>query len=344
MTHVHAECSLLPEAPLEVEPQLSDGELLRRFATASDAAAFETLVQRHGPMVLGVCRRVLHDTHTAEDAFQATFLVLVRKARAIRRPELLGNWLYGVAYRVASRARTQKTTTPKTTRSDHEMWTAVMPNHDATSEIERRELQRLLDEELQRLPSAYRQPLVLCYLQGKTHAEAARLLGWPLGSMASRLATARDKLRARLNRRGLSTSAGLFAAILFANTARASVPRSLVTDTVRAAMSEAARQAAASATASSTALRLARSVRREMNLHVVKIALSVLASLVAVGLLAVRTACLASSNESLRQASANMWIKSGAAPVSSVLATTSARPPDATPAQQPRRHCGRDSH
>ena len=167
-----------------VEP--SDRELLSRFSAHEDADAFEQLVRRHGPMVLSVCRRMLRDSHAADDAFQATFLVLVRKASSIRRPGLLGNWLYGVAYRIAFRARLQSAQ-----RVDHEMRTSTMPDVDHTHEVERRELQEVLDEELSGLPKAYRDPLVLCYVQGKSHVEAARLLGCPVGSISGRLATAR---------------------------------------------------------------------------------------------------------------------------------------------------------
>lgn len=173
---------------------LTDGELLRRFAQRHEEAAFSALLRRHGPMVLSVCRRVLRRTHDAEDAFQATFLVMVEKAQELRRPELLSNWLYGVAYRTALHARRRAAR-----RSEREREAAAMCSDAASDrEIESRELRRVLDEELHRLPQKYRAPLVLCYLEGKTNEEAARLLGWPSGSMSYRLARGRELLRGRL--------------------------------------------------------------------------------------------------------------------------------------------------
>ncbi len=186
-------------------------------------------------MVLSVCRRVLQDAHAAEDAFQATFLVLVHKAGAIRQPELLGSWLYGVASRTALRARAQAAQ-----RVDHEMRTVVMSESDEPSDVERRELQGVLDEELSRLPSRLRDPLVLCYLQGKTLVEASGVLGCPPGSLSGRLAAAREQLRIRLRRRGVVTSAAFFAALLLESTARSEVPAALISATVRAATAAAA--------------------------------------------------------------------------------------------------------
>jgi RNA polymerase sigma-70 factor (ECF subfamily) len=175
---------------------LGDGELLERFVRRHEEAAFAALVQRHGPMVLSVCRRVLRRSHDAEDAFQATFLVLAEKAHRLRRPELLANWLYGVAYRTALHARQRSAR-----RSERERGAARMIALDGDPGSEPRELRRVLDEELHRLPEKYRAPLVLCYLEGKTNEEAARLLGWPSGSMSYRLARGRDLLRQRLESR-----------------------------------------------------------------------------------------------------------------------------------------------
>ena len=212
------------------ESESSDESLLRQFSVHGDAQAFEQLVVRHGPMVLGVCRRMLRDSHAADDAFQATFLVLVRRATSLRQPELLGNWLYGVAYRIAARARLQSVR-----RADHELRFPTMPETNQTQEVERRELQEVLDEELNQLPREYRDPLVLCYLQGKTNAEAAQLLGCPVGSISGKLSAAREKLRSRLKRRGLVASAGLFGASLLTSTARSEVPLPLLRATVDAA-------------------------------------------------------------------------------------------------------------
>jgi RNA polymerase sigma factor (sigma-70 family) len=176
---------------------LTDTELLKRFAQRHEEAAFAALLRRHGPMVLSVCRRVLHNSHDAEDAFQATFLVMIEKAAQLRKPELLANWLYGVAYRTALHARQRAAR-----RSEREREAVAMSSDPVShSETESRELRHVLDEELQRLPDKYRAPLVLCYLEGKTNEEAARLLGWPSGSMSYRLARGRELLRERLQGR-----------------------------------------------------------------------------------------------------------------------------------------------
>lgn len=231
-----------------------DGTLLQNFTDQGDARAFEQLVVRHGPMVLGVCRRMLRDAHAADDAFQATFLVLVRKATTLQQPEQLGNWLYGVAYRIAARARLQSVR-----RADHELRFSTMPETNHTQDVERRELQEVLDEELNRLPREHRDLLVLCYLQGKTNAEAARMLGYPAGSISGKLATAREKLRSRLKRRGVVASAALFGTLLLSSTARSAVPAPLLRATVDAAMSTAAGSLAVG-TVSSHVAELAQSV------------------------------------------------------------------------------------
>ncbi len=175
---------------------LTDGELLERFVRQHEEAAFAALVQRHGPMVLSVCQRVLRHSQDADDAFQATFLVLAQKAHRLRRPGLLANWLYGVAYRTALHARQHAAR-----RSEREREAAKRIVLSDDPERKRLALRRVLDEELHRLPEKYRAPLVLCYLEGKTNKEAARLLGWPSGSMAHRLARGRDLLRKRLEAR-----------------------------------------------------------------------------------------------------------------------------------------------
>jgi RNA polymerase sigma factor (sigma-70 family) len=211
--------------------QLTDGQLLERFARRQDEAAFAVLVKRHGPMVLAVCRRLLQNAHDADDAFQATFLVLVRKAGSIAQPELLGNWLYGVAYRVAVKARIRAAR-----RSEHERRAPAMRLEDPMSEVNGRELRSVLDAEMNHLPEKYRVPLVLCYLEGKTNEEAARQLGWPTGSISGRLARAREMLRKRLVRRGLALSVGAFAMLLSKNAAAAAVPETLLDCTVRGAV------------------------------------------------------------------------------------------------------------
>src|SRR6266498_2094287 len=173
---------------------LTDGQLLESFLSGNDEAAFEVLVRRHGPMVWGVCRRVLRDHHDAEDAFQATFLVLVRKAASVVPRELVGNWLYGVAYRTATsakamnaRRRVKERSAAKPEACEEAAWTDVRP---------------LLDEELSRLPDKYRIPIVLCDLEGETRREAARQLGWPEGTLSTRLRAGRHLLAKALARRG----------------------------------------------------------------------------------------------------------------------------------------------
>src|SRR5262249_55050979 len=153
---------------------LPDAELLERFVRRHEEAAFAALVKRHGPMVLSVCRRVLRHSQDAEDAFQATFLVLAEKDHRLRRPELLANWLSGGPYRPALHARQRAAR-----RNERERGAAKMIALDGDLGSEPRELRRVLDEELHRLPEKYRAPLVLCYLEGKTNEEAALLLGWP---------------------------------------------------------------------------------------------------------------------------------------------------------------------
>ncbi len=188
-------------AELRAFDALCDRELLEWFVQRKAEAAFAALVRRHGPMVLSVCRRVLRNSHDADDAFQATFLVLAEKAHRLSRPELLANWLYGVAYRTALHARQRSAR-----RDEREREAAKMIVRSSDPESDAQELRAILDEELHRLPEIYRAPLVLCYLEGKTNEEAARLLGWPSGSMSHRLARGRDLLRERLEARlvGLS--------------------------------------------------------------------------------------------------------------------------------------------
>src|SRR5262245_26755608 len=198
-----------------------DAALLERFARHRDEAAFAELVRRHGPMVLGVCRRVLGHEHDAEDAFQATFLVLARKAGSIRRGEALGGWLYEVAAHIALRARADAAR-----RRAHERQAAPMPTtHDDAA---LRALQPLLDEELRRLPEQDRRLLVLCYLQGKTHQQAARELGCPPGSVSRRVGHALDMLRERLGRRGVPLAGALLATALAAEGSASSVSAALV--------------------------------------------------------------------------------------------------------------------
>jgi RND family efflux transporter MFP subunit len=213
----------------------TDVQLLERFAEQRDEDAFAALVQRHAPMVLGVCGRLLRDANDAEDAFQATFLVLVRKARSISRPNLLANWLYGVARRTALAAKTRAA-------KRHRKEQVVVDNAtaDPSSAAVWADLRPVLDEEVSRLPARYRVPFVLCYLEGRTNEEAAQLIGCPKGTVLSRLSWARERLRKRLTRRGLAPTAALPAAALSSSAVRAVVPPALARTTVEAALAFAA--------------------------------------------------------------------------------------------------------
>jgi RNA polymerase sigma factor (sigma-70 family) len=208
----------------------SDPELLRRFVDHRDEGAFAALLERHGPLVLGVCRRVLGDPHAAEDAFQATFLILARKANSICKQESLAAWLHRVALNLA---RTAVAGTAR--RRTHERQAALRTQPARTDDFALVDWQPLLHEEVDRLPQKYRTPVVLCYFEGKTHAEAARALGWPLGTVKGRLARARDLLRARLARRGITLSAACFAAILTPDV-QATVPAALPVSTLKAVL------------------------------------------------------------------------------------------------------------
>jgi RNA polymerase sigma factor (sigma-70 family) len=180
---------------------LSDADLLRRWSADRDPAAFEVLLWRHGPMVLGVCRRVLGPSADVEDAFQATFLALVQAAGSVHIRKAVGSWLHTVAYRVALRARTLAISRPPSSRPEPPAL------DDPAGALARQELREVVDEEVSRLPERYRAAVVLCYLEGRTNEEAARELGRPVGTVASRLARARELLRGRLVRRGLAPSA-----------------------------------------------------------------------------------------------------------------------------------------
>jgi RNA polymerase sigma factor (sigma-70 family) len=215
---------------------LRDGELLGRFVERRDEAALAALVNRHGPMVWGVCRRLLGH-HDAEDAFQATFIVLVKKASSIGHRELVGNWLYGVAHQIALQAR-------RAASRRKEVQVTEMPDAEAPQD-RWHDLQPLLDEELSRLPDHYRAVIVLCDLEGKTRKEVAAQLGCPEGTVASRLVRARSMLARRLTQRGVALSGGVLAAALSRNVASAGVPASVVSSTIKAANLCAAGQAAA---------------------------------------------------------------------------------------------------
>jgi RNA polymerase sigma factor (sigma-70 family) len=207
----------------------TDGQLLDAFIARRDEGAFELLLRRHGPMVLGVCRRLL-SAHDAEDAFQATFLVLVRKAASIVPREMVANWLHGVAYNVARKVRALNAR-----RQAKERQVMVVPERCAAPQDLWQDLQPLLDQELNGLPDKYRLPVVLCDLEGKTRKAAAQQLGWQEGTLSGRLSRARSMLARRLARHGFSVSGGALAAVLAEQSASASIPAALVAGTLQLA-------------------------------------------------------------------------------------------------------------
>ncbi len=229
-------CRRLTGAP--VAGHATDGQLLHSFAARNDQAAFELLLGRHGPLVLGVCRRVLGNAHDAEDAFQATFQVLAFKAGSLDGQKSVAGWLYTVAYHIARKARVSAAR-----RRLREQRVTGTPPIDPAEEAARRDLRLVLDEELGRLPEKYRDPLVYCYLEGKTNEEAAQLLGWSKGTVSGRLARARELLRRRLSRRG-ATLAPAAVGGLPATPELAPVPAALVQATALAVLPGGAGQAA----------------------------------------------------------------------------------------------------
>jgi RNA polymerase sigma factor (sigma-70 family) len=267
---------------------LSDGQLLERFLTSRDETAVEALVRRYGPLVLGVCRRVLRDTHTAEDAFQATFLVLVRKAPSLDRARPLGSYLYTVAYRLALRARANDLRRQRCETQAARSRPAIDDCAGSPSD-----LAIAVEEELHRLPEKHRAALVLCYLEGKTNEQAAQILGCPRGSMAARLDQAREQLREKLARRGFVAPSAAIAAALTAAAAHASVPLPLRDITVRAALWFAREETSAASFVSSGAVALARGVFRATFLNRLKTAAALL---LAVATLATGAAMLLKAN------------------------------------------------
>ncbi len=259
-THLHAvvrQVRRLAGVPAGGEP--TDRELLRAFAARREAEAFDRLLCRHGPMVWGVCRRVLpHED--AEDAFQATFLVLARKAGAVRWRDSAAGWLYEVARRVAESARrTAARRSAAERRAAEGRAEAVAVPQDSSDEA------AVLAEELARLPEKYRAPVVLCYLEGLSHPEAARQLGWPVGTVKGRLARAREALRRRLARRGVTVPAAAVAALL-AGQASEAAPGRLAEATLRLAL-----LVAAGTTAPASVAPLAEGVLRQMHSGRVKV-------------------------------------------------------------------------
>jgi RNA polymerase sigma factor (sigma-70 family) len=239
---------------------LTDGQLLERFAAQrgeTSELAFAILVERHGPMVLRVCRAILRHEHETEDAFQATFLVLVRKADSLWVRDSLGPWLYRVAYRIAVRA---KIVSGRRKAAEREVAEMASDRYDGE---ERSGLGPALYEELDRLPDRYRIPIVLCDLEGRTYEAAARHVGCPVGTLKSRLTRGRRRLRERLARRGL-ISAGALGTLLFSDTAQATVPTALAEITAQVASGFATGAPLTSGVVSLSATMLANSILRNM--------------------------------------------------------------------------------
>jgi RNA polymerase sigma factor (sigma-70 family) len=255
----------------------SDENLLERFAIHRDERAFEILLDRHGPMVWGVCRRILKRVQDSEDAFQATFLVLVRKARSIRRRRTVSSWLHSVAYRIALKACAHSERVSTQERKE-----SMRTGTDASTGASFHEVQEILDEEITSLPERLRAPLLLCCLGGRTKAEAARELGWKVGTVASRLARARERLEGRLTRRGVALAAGSVALIM-TQKGSAAVPARVVAATVRLASLIAAGEAATVGGVSTSAALLAKGAIRGMTITKLKAAIGLIMTACALG-------------------------------------------------------------
>jgi RNA polymerase sigma factor (sigma-70 family) len=262
------------------ESVLTDAQLLEQFVGRHDQSAFAQLLQRNGPLVWGVCRRVLHNADDADDAFQATFLVLARKARLVRAS--LAGWLCRVAYRVATNLKSSSAQ-----RRFVEKQSAAMSKGSATpdgaSEAGWKELRPVLDEELDRLPEKYRLPIVLCYMQRKTNDEAAEELGWTRGTIASRLSRARDLLRARLTRRGVVLSGAVLAMLVSKQAATAAVPANLLLTTAKATTVVVAGNVAAAGLVSANVAALADAGVKALGIAKLKIATALAAASLVVG-------------------------------------------------------------
>lgn len=211
---------------------IPDDQLVDRFVNHGDGTAFATLVQRHGPMVRSVCQRELRDLNDVDDAFQATFLVFVRKANTLGQRERVAGWLHGVALRIARKARVQSVRRHAAQKPLPEL---AVPSH--LGNLAWRDLRPVLDQEIERLPSKYREPFVLCYLEGLTYSAAAQHLKVPPGTVCGRLDRARDLLRARLARRGLTLTTSMLGALLSKNAVSAGIPPLLLHATIEASLS-----------------------------------------------------------------------------------------------------------
>ena len=253
-------------AALQTDRALGDPELLQRFVERHDEAAFTVLIERHGPMVLGVCRRALQHAQDAEDACQATFLVFARKAGSIRKKASLGSWLHGIACRVAANLRRQRIRRQKREQR------AAAPAATGETALHWHEVQTVLDEELQHLPERLRAPLLLCYWEGKTRDEAAEQLGVSAGKLHGILERGRALLRGRLTQRGLTLSAALCASFVAAGPARAALTPTLVVSATKAGLAIAAGESLSPSQVSSQVLALTKEVLTSMFLTKLKIA------------------------------------------------------------------------
>ncbi|HEY7311574.1 MAG TPA: sigma-70 family RNA polymerase sigma factor [Gemmataceae bacterium] len=257
---------------------LSDRQLLEQYAHRCDEGAFTALVRRHGAMVLGVCHRLLRDAHAAEDAFQATFLVLARRAGSMDWSESIGGWLHAVACRVARKARVSSAR-----RQRREKEAASMRSSDPATTIDSIELRPVLDEELERLPEKYRLPLVLCYLEGQTNEEASRQLGWPKGTVQGRLARARDLLRRRLVRRGVGLASIALATGPASEAVSAAATEALVESVSKTALRLALGETLTAGTVSVEVWNLAEGVARAMLWHKLAVVAVMVLALCAAG-------------------------------------------------------------
>jgi RNA polymerase sigma factor (sigma-70 family) len=252
---------------------MTDGQLLESFLFQRDDAALAALVRRHGPMVWGVCRSILRSHHDAEDAFQATFCVLVRKAAMVRDREAIGNWLYGVAHQTALRMRAHAAR-----RGGREGQVVTMPEPTAAEQDFCNDLRSCIDRELSQLPEKYRVLLVLCDLEGKTRKDVARQLALPEGTVAGRLSRARAMLARRLSREGLAVTGTMLGAAL--STQAATVPPAALSSTIHATTLLAAGKAAA---ISARVLALSEGVIKAMLWTKLKIVATVLLAAIVAG-------------------------------------------------------------
>ena len=257
---------------------LSDGQLLDRFVARREEAVFQAILHRHGPMVWGVCRRVLRDHHDAEDAFQASFLILARKAASVVPREKLGNWVYGVAYQTAMKARATRAK-----RRVRESRVSNIPEPEAARVEQPEDRRGEFDRELSLLPEKYRVPIVLCELEGKSHKEAAEQLGWPIGTVSGRLSRAKAMLARRLSGGEVTHSVGLLSVLLARESASASIPTRLIGSTNRAASLIAAGRTVTAGMVSAEVATLTREVLKMMLLSRIKVVMVALMMVAVVG-------------------------------------------------------------